>query len=239
MIQIENTGQIQLSQEFGQWISRYAADARFQNYLEIGTWNGRGSTCCFYHGFTKRGDAPTLQSYEINKEKAQEAMELWKSAPQIKIIYGRVLRGEWCPTFDEAKARFPEMIPEWHAADICNFFQSPYVPIQAPEVVLLDGAEYLTVYEFEKVFRDCPEVRVFLLDDTKTAKNPHAYQYLLNNPEWVRVAYSESDSRNGWAVFERVQTEGRPCSPPQHLPDETHGDCDDTQTPYPNESSSQ
>lgn len=236
---VENTGQIQLNQEFGQWIAKYAADPRFQRYLEIGTWNGRGSTCCFYDGFTKRSDTPTLQSYEISEEKFQEAAGLWKGVPQIKVIHGRVLKDVDCPIYADVIARFPLVNPDWHAADIRNFWTCPYVPIQTPEVVLLDGAEYLTVYEFERVFRDCPSVRVFLLDDTKTAKNPQAYQYLLNNPEWARVAYSESDSRNGWAVFERVQTEIRSCSPLQHLQDETHVDCDDTQTSYPNESSSQ
>lgn len=203
-ITIRNTGQIQLSQGFGRWISEYAADTRFQRYLEIGTWNGRGSTCCFYDGFAKRYDTPTLQSYEINKERVQEAAELWKSIPQIKVIRGRVLKDSDCPIYSEVAARFPNVNPEWHSEDVRNFWSCPYVPIEDPEVVLLDGAEYLTVYEFEKVFRDCPSVRVFMLDDTLTAKTPTISAYLLNHPEWNRVAHSETDGRNGWAVFERI-----------------------------------
>lgn len=201
---VENTGQIQLWQEFGQWIARYAADTRFQRYLEIGTWNGRGSPCCFYDGFVKRSDTPVLQSYEISKDHHAEAAELWKFFPQFRIIHGRVLKDEECPTDPEVLRLFPHANSEWHSSDIQNFHSCPYVPPEDPEVVLLDGAEYLTRFEFERVFQYLPSVRVFLLDDTLTAKTPWIAKYLLEHPDWIRVAYSENDSRAGWAVFERT-----------------------------------
>lgn len=202
---VENTGQIQLTQPFGQWIAKYAADTRFQRYLEIGTWNGRGSTCCMYDGFAKRTDSPSLQSYEIDKQRAAEATGLWKSVPQIHIIHGRVLPDNHCPVYDEVRALFPTVNSSWHAEDVHNFWSCPYVPIQDPEVVLLDGAEYLTQFEFDRVFKACPSVQVYLLDDTLTAKTPFINSYLLNDPDWTRVAYSDTE-RNGWAVFERVPT---------------------------------
>lgn len=200
---VENTGQIRLSQPFGHWISRYAADTRFQSYLEIGTWNGRGSTCCFYHGFATREDNPSLQSYEIDKSRAEEAKELWKNVPQIDIIHGRVLRDDQCPMFREVLKMFPSVTETWHTEDIKNFWSCQHVSIKDPEVVLLDGAEYLTQFEFDRVFQQTPTVKVYLLDDTQTAKTPYINAYLLNNPEWKRVAYSDTE-RNGWAVFERI-----------------------------------
>ena len=200
---IENTGQIQLSQPFGEWISKYAADTRFQRYLEIGTWNGRGSTCCFYNGFTTRNDNPTLQSYEIDKNRATEANDLWKNVPQIEIIHGRVLQNEQCPMYRDVLKMFPNVTEPWHIEDIKNFWSCPHVPIKDPEVVLLDGAEYLTQFEFDRVFDQSPAVRVYLLDDTQVSKTMHINTFLLNNPEWKRVAYSDTE-RNGWAVFERI-----------------------------------
>jgi hypothetical protein len=77
-------------------------------------------------------------------------------------------------------------------------------------VVLLDGAEYLTWYEFDRVFKDMASVQVFLLDDTKTDKTPAIAAYLSAHPDWVRTAGSDTE-RSGWASFERrpreVQTE--------------------------------
>ncbi len=200
---VENTGQIQLAQPFGRWISKYAADTRFSLYLEIGTCNGRGSTCCFYDGFSARRDTPTLQSYEINKEAATEAASLWKSIPQIQVIHGRVLPDNQCPMYREVIQTFPEFTESWHVEDVRNFWSCPYSPIQDPEVVLLDGAEYLTQFEFDRVFKNCPSVRVYMLDDTRTSKTPLINKYLLEQPDWIRVAYSDTE-RNGWAIFERI-----------------------------------
>lgn len=204
---VANTGQIQLSQEMGQWISRYAADRRFTRYLEIGTWNGRGSTCCFYDGFTRRSDAPRLQSYEVHPERVAEASRLWMEVPSIRVIHGRVLQDP--PTPEEVDALFPDRVRVWHAEDMLNWKTCSYVAPEDPEVVLLDGAEYLTQFEFDRVFRDMPSVQVFLLDDTKEAKTRGITAALLAHPDWVRVAYSDTQ-RNGWAVFERRETTAAP-----------------------------
>ena len=231
-VHIDNTGQIQRVQPFGQWIAKYAADTRFSRYLEIGTWNGRGSTCCFYDGFTKRSDTPILQSYEIDAGRASEAAALWSFAPQIRVLHGRILKDDQCPIYREVLTLFPHVNEQWHTEDVRNFWSCKYVPIEEPEVVLLDGAEYLTQFEFDRVFRDCPSVRVYILDDTHTAKTPRINEFLLNHPEWTRVAYSDTE-RNGWAVFEKItlpQTEAHPCSQSPSSPVETHDDCDDTQT---------
>lgn len=199
----DNTGQIKLSQPFGEWIAKYAGDTRFSRYLEIGTWNGRGSTYCFNHGFASRMDAPTLQSYEISPARVAEAREVWKSRPSIHIVHGRVLRDDQCPMYREVLKTFPEVVESWHTEDVHNFWSCPYVAPEDPEVVLLDGAEYITQFEFDRVFKESTSVQVYLLDDTCAAKTYRINQYLLQNPTWSRVAYSDTE-RNGWAVFERV-----------------------------------
>lgn len=201
MVYVENTGQIQLTQELGQWISRYAADERFSRFLEIGTWNGRGSTCCFYDGFVKRSTTYSLQSYEISAARVQEARSLWKDVPGIRILHGRVLQDHECPVFAAVNSMFPNMSTAWHAEDITNFWSSSYIPMNAPEVVLLDGAEYLTHFEFESM-KSIDSIRVFLLDDVYTDKCPRVFAYLEAHPEWTCVA--KGKDRNGWAVFERI-----------------------------------
>ena len=200
-VYVENTGQVQLTQPFGQWVAKYAGDTRFSRYLEVGTWTGRGSTCCFYEGFYQRTDTPVLQSYEIFTDRAKEAASLWKHVPSIQVTHGRVLEDHECPTYDVVQRIHPIINPEWHAEDVRNFWSCPYVAPNDPEVVLLDGAEYLTYFEFEK-FRHMDSIRVFMLDDTGTAKNPHAHKVLSESPEWNLVA--SGTDRNGWSVFERI-----------------------------------
>lgn len=203
MIHTENTGQIKLVQPFGQWIAKYAADTRFHRYLEVGTWNGRGSTYCFAQGFASRGDSPVLQSYEISPSRVEEARQVWKSHSHIRILHGRVLRDDQCPMYREVLKSFPEVVESWHTEDVRNFWACPYVAPENPEVVLLDGAEYLTHFEFDRVFKEMSGVRVYLLDDTCAAKTYRINLYLSQHPEWTRVAYSDTE-RNGWAVFERI-----------------------------------
>lgn len=200
-MKVENSGQIRLEQPFGQWIARYAKDSRFSRYVEIGTWNGRGSTCCFYDGFVRRSSPATLQSYEISKSRVEEARDLWKHAPQIHVIHGRVLDDSKCPTFSTVQSVFPNLTVAWHTEDVDNFWSSPHVPMEDPEVVLLDGAEYLTYFEFEEM-KTMKGIKVFMLDDTSVDKCRAIHQSLLDDPEWKYVVGSETD-RNGWSIFER------------------------------------
>jgi hypothetical protein len=200
-IHIENTGQVKLEQDFGQWISKYAADERFSKYVEIGTWNGRGSTCCFYDGFVKRTQPYSLQSYEISDVRVKEAKEVWKHVPDIDIIHGRMLQNHECPVYERVKELFPNVKLSWHEEDIRNFWSCSYVPMVNPEVVLLDGAEYLTQFEFESM-KSIDSIRVFLLDDVCSDKCPRIFAELNSNPEWSCIA--RGNDRNGWAVFEKT-----------------------------------
>ena len=196
------TGQIRPSTPFGRCLQTVAKDMRYTRYLEVGTWNGRGSTACFYEGFRVRRDQPLLQSYEINRPRVAEAAAHWAAVPQLQILYGRVLTNEQCPTYEEVSARFPQARDAWHAEDIQNFWAAPYIAPRDPEVVLLDGAEYLTWFEFDRVFRSMPSVRVFLLDDTQMDKTREIAATLTADPAWKRVAGSDTE-RSGWAMFER------------------------------------
>jgi hypothetical protein len=198
---VENTGQIQLTDFLGGWISKYAANERFHRYVEIGTWNGCGSTYCLYDGFKRRTTPYTLQSYEISKSRIDYARSVWTHVPAIQITHGRVLQDGECPTYDRVKELFPGVNVNWHKEDVDNFWSCPYVPMNDPEVVLLDGAEYLTWFEFEAM-RTMPSIQVYLLDDVHSDKCSRIFADLYTNPEWSCVA--RGSERNGWAVFEKT-----------------------------------
>ncbi len=54
-------GQINMDSEFGKIIFEYARNTEYKSYLEIGTWNGEGSTNCFIQGLK-------LLVYYVNKD---------------------------------------------------------------------------------------------------------------------------------------------------------------------------
>jgi len=197
---VENTGQIKVNSPFGQWIAKYAADPKFSRYLEIGTWNGQGSTCCFYEGFKTRTDTFALQSYEIAKDRFIEATKVWNGYSPIQIIHGRILKNSQCPTWDQVQKIHPFINLLWHTEDIKHFWNCSYVPMNDPQVILLDGAEYLTWFEFEQMITTT-NATVYLLDDTQTSKCPKILEWFAGHPEWKRVAGSDTE-RNGWAVYE-------------------------------------
>jgi hypothetical protein len=199
---IPNTGQVKVTSNFGKRISDYAADTRFTRYLEVGTWNGKGSTCSVFEGFCRRQDnAATLQSYETDKDRAEEAKNVWKNEQQISVILGRVLNDNEFPSYEAVSAVFPNFSREWHQADTINFWSTSYVAPNDPEVVILDGAEYLTYFEFQKLI-SISSIRVFILDDTEVDKNSFTKNYLSASPDWKFIDGTPYE-RNGWAIFER------------------------------------
>ena len=54
--------------------------------MEIGTWNGLGSTKCFQQGFVERGDLAgvRLVSLECNADKCNQAKELYADLPDYR-----------------------------------------------------------------------------------------------------------------------------------------------------------
>ena len=197
-----NTGQVRLHHGLGLCIQKYAADSRFTRYLEIGTWNGRGSTVCFAAGFQKRKDTAVLHSLEIHPARIQEASALWASIPSIRILYGRILPDNKTPSFEVISKIHSDIHRDWHAEDLEHFKNSPHINISRfnPEVVLLDGGEYITYFEYLEV-KDT--AKVLILDDTAVAKCKRIVDELNADPVWTCVAGSFTE-RNGWHVFERV-----------------------------------
>jgi hypothetical protein len=58
-------------------IEKYASNPEYKTFLEIGTWNGRGSTRAFWKGFSGRKDDYIFYSLECNREKSADAAKLY------------------------------------------------------------------------------------------------------------------------------------------------------------------
>ena len=202
MESIDNTGQIKYTSPMGQVIDAYAQDTRFKNYLEIGTWNGGGSTYCFAKGFETRVAPFFFITLEIDEAKYNEANEKYKDVPYIQIEHGSIITEEMISNLDSLLEPFESVNMEWLKEDVRNVLTSKYVDLNGfiPEVVLLDGSEYLTYFEFKKLYES---TKVFILDDINTEKCKKIVEELDSSNDWI-TKHKVTSERNGWAVYEKT-----------------------------------
>ena len=69
-------GQINLGTPFGDWLRRLAADPAYKTFLDVGAWNGCGSTLCLAAGVAERHDGAEIWSVEGDRHRAEEAQRL-------------------------------------------------------------------------------------------------------------------------------------------------------------------
>ena len=202
---IDNDGQIKYDSPMGQLIASYAQDLRFKNYLEIGTWNGGGSTYCFAKGFESRSDPFYFMTLEVNKELYDIAKEKYKDVPYIHLEHGSILTNDEIDNINKILEIFESVNIEWLKDDVRNIFGSSHIEFveNIPEVVLLDGSEYLTYFEYKRLLNT---TKVFILDDINTEKCKKIVEELDANKEWV-VKHKVVCERNGWAAYERINLE--------------------------------
>jgi hypothetical protein len=180
-----------------------AANVRYKTYLEIGTWNGLGSTRAFSNGFKRRSnDDYIFYSLECNKEKSDDAAKLYRDNPNFHIINEVI----WNETPEDFYDIFPqcktnEMFKHWNEVDIINMKKCPLFLSRSelPEVfdvILLDGGEFTTYHEFQLLKNRC---KVLLLDDTNTDKCKLIVKEIEDNPvDWKVI--KRKNERNGYLI---------------------------------------
>ena len=186
----------------GTFLKELAANPAHKTYLEIGTWNGLGSTQCFRKGFVERGDLAgvRLVSLECNADKCNQAKALYADFPTIEVTHGTVLRVTDLPTNEEMKAEFPGFNERWHVVDIANMAQANYVTERNFDVVFLDGGEFTTYAEY-LILK--PSSKVIVCDDSMVDKCARIRQELLADPAWELMAENPAE-RNGWCAFRKI-----------------------------------
>lgn len=197
-----NRGQI-YNDSFSVEIMRYASDLRYKTFLEIGTWNGLGSTKAFVDGFKNRNDY-VFYSLECNSEKSAEARKLYNN-DKIHILNEVIWNITPCDFYNI----FPQCLTNatykrWNEVDIINmkrcnvFLDRPNLP-QIFDIILLDGGEFTTYHEFQYLKNRC---KILLLDDTKCDKCKLIVEEIKNDKTWKII--KEENTRNGYLIAEKI-----------------------------------
>ncbi len=193
-------GQINLDQQIGQAIRDLVSLPTTRSILEIGTWTGHGSTKCIVEGLKQKpADSYVFYSLEANTEKCALARGLYKDVPNVHILDEVILNGRQPDEY----SIFPELLfnptfQHWHDVDIQNmvgkklFLERPELPAVF-DIVLLDGGEFTTWYEYVALRDRC---RILILDDTNVSKCRRIVQEIKSQPEKWQIIL-EGTERNG------------------------------------------
>jgi hypothetical protein len=196
-------GQIVTGDGLSEWIRKLCLDPGNTTFLEIGTWNGLGSTKVFVESLKQRSDFQ-FWSLECNREKSALAQGLYSNITGVHILNETVCGGEKQP--DDFFDVFPECkdnatFQYWNEVDMENmkecplFLDRPELP-EVFDVILLDGGEFTTYYEFQKLRDRC---RYLLLDDTNVSKCKKIVEEI--SPTWKIL--EKGPTRNGYVVAAR------------------------------------
>jgi hypothetical protein len=197
-------GQI-CNDNFSNDITKYASNLDYKTFLEIGTWNGLGSTRAFSKGLNSRTDDYVFYSLECNKDKCMDAMKLYDDNDRIHILNEVI----WNEEPNDFYKIFPqclenEMYKHWNEVDIMNmkkcnlFLNRPNLP-EMFDVLLLDGGEFTTYYEFQLLKNRC---KILMLDDTNCDKCKLIVQELKSDTSWKIIKYE--NLRNGYLIAEKI-----------------------------------
>ena len=194
-------GQITLETAFGRELSALAANPRYNIFVEVGAWDGEGSTRCLWEGMKDRTDYPRLVSFEANRNWWRVANNVWKDVSGVKILWGRLAERMMSdkevlehPLYEEIKDHYALH----YTQDERDFATAPLVRMRRCDVAILDGGEFAGMADWKAIEPLAP--RIVALDDIKVMKNSEVLAEMLAKG-WKLIFRTEE--RNGAAILER------------------------------------
>jgi hypothetical protein len=194
------TGQVGKNSEFGRWIELLSSLEENNTIVEIGTWNGRGTSKQIVNGVLNRSSSPidvNVFGFEIDHEKFSSAQRYLSKYKFFNVIQGSIVTVEELDSHDLMGNEV-----DWLLQDVVKMQQSPLVLNLLPksiDLLILDGGEFSTYAEFHLL-----ESRItnwVLLDDIKMRKCRRLFSELSKSEKYLLVGLSSE--RNGTAVFKK------------------------------------
>jgi len=194
-------GQINRNSKLGEILYELSKQSDVNTIVEIGTWNGAGSTRCIIDGIKDSGVKKTFITLESNKEQYELALQNLESFKEFVVpLYGRII-DVYDLTWLKSVTLGPEQ-QQWLWEDVEGYKECPNVLDKIPQqidLLLLDGGEFSTVPEFIKLKS---KYKYLVLDDITALKCKEINNQLSNRKDHVLV---KTDSeRNGFSVFKKI-----------------------------------
>ena len=207
-------GQINRGTTTGEFIYSLCLNEDVQTIVEIGTWNGMGSTKCVADALLQRFDDSKMISLEANKKMYDLAKSYWDQVllpynsfmkEKINLIYGRIIEKEDLISLEELRT-YSSYIPDWekwYQQDIESIESCENILNTIPlniDLLLLDGGEFSTLAEFNNLKH---RAKYILCADTRTTKCTKIVEELKKNNKFEIIFDNQTDERNGFTAFRR------------------------------------
>jgi hypothetical protein len=196
-------GQLHEGTPQGAALQRLGADPRYKIYVEVGTWNGLGSTRSLLLGFRTRPpgpDPPRLWSVEADPAMHAAAVANNAAEPALRLVHGKLSSAMMSAEEMRAHPAYKAECEQWHALETRVFGAARLVaPEELPpriDVAIIDGGEFCGRGDWE-VLRPLGPRAVFM-DDVTTFKCSELFERLHADPDWTLAQRGAN-----WALFER------------------------------------
>jgi hypothetical protein len=204
-------GQIHRDTPFGKELYSLAANSGLNYWVEVGTWNGLGTTTCILDGFRDRADKsmiPHLASIELDPVLFNAAEANLKSHPMIRNVVfmkGKLMPYSMkpCSTFPtpaelgDTECKLPHFYMHYDRERVLYENANPVLLPFFPEVAVLDGGEYSGYMDWLHLEKS--GLKYLCLDDTNVTKNRRVISEL--GSEWKCIA--SGNDKSGWAIYKR------------------------------------
>ena len=192
-------GQVKNNTLLANTINKLCNEKDNKTFLEIGTWNGYGSTKVFVDSLSNRTDT-LFYSLECNKEKSEFARNLYKGKQNVFILNETI--NKELP--NDISIIFPDLLTNkqynyWNEVDVnnmkqCNLFLERRDIPEFFDVIFLDGGEFTTYHEFQVLKLKC---KYLLLDDTNTNKCLKIVDEIYRDKNKWKILVHDKNERNG------------------------------------------
>lgn len=198
-------GQINLDSKFGKEIYNICLQDDVLVCVDIGAWNGQGSTKCIVQALETKEKGHVF-SFEIDDDMFLKASRVWEGNPYITLNKSRI--ATTIMTLDDVKnhPNYSNISNEnwmsWYDGEIINFNKSSVGNLpDAVDFVIIDGGEFSGVGDWNSVKYKNP--KYVALDDIFTVKTSSIRDEMLASGLWT-IKVQGSD-RNGWVILQRKQ----------------------------------
>jgi len=190
-------GQINQLNERGRLLNKFIVENKFSRILEIGTWNGLGSTLTIINANLVTNSIKEFTSIESNKTCYKKAKKNLKHLhSNVDLLYGRIIEVNEMPPIESIDFEFFGFDPknrEWYFEDLKNYNKAPDLLPQISnnyDFILFDGGEFSTYAEFIKLWT---RTSYFAIDDTQTYKQHEVLKFIKKNHERFSLIYELKD----------------------------------------------
>lgn len=192
---IRPNGQISLDSELGRLLFAISSLSENKVVVEIGTWNGLGSSTVIAKGIAAGEAHSKAFGLEVDYNRVCQSRRHLRKYDFFTVTHGRIIE-----VADLDSSSLNDIEKHWFDSDVQNMSAAPNILNSLPkqiDVLLLDGGEFSSYAEY--VALKDRVVRWLILDDVNARKNCRVLKEAVESGDFAQVW--KSNERNGTAIL--------------------------------------